>query len=431
MPEPVEQPYDPSAMLNKFLQPQPAASAPSAAAPAAAAAPATSAAVSAAAGGVNPTDAEQKAIEAAAAARAARTKLAPAVPAPAPAAALPPANAPIEGVPTDVMPAPPAVPDASDLEGAPAEVKTNEKARSAWTGIKRDNKTLQATVTSRDQEIARLKADLEAAKTIKPAEMEEFAALKHTVEEQEATLQRVSLENSAAFKARYDNKVRRQQEWISGLLQRAGQPEPEAKALAAKLTDPATGVNEIDNLLSGVTNSQSLMGQLANSAFQAVQIQQQRAQALADAKATSAVLQEEQSRTSVAELSKVIVEGTAKMVPRLVAERSWAYAESQDPQWNTQRDQLVAAARLVLRENKPDEIIKHVMEGQAAAVYRRVAESENARANALQAELDKRMRSRPRVGAGAIDEPVVDTPPAVPPKPMDLDARLAQHLKQR
>jgi len=310
-------------------------------------------------------------------------------------------------------------------------VSSNPKARSAWAIIKKELKESKELLEREAAERKRLSEELKVAKAQKPPDMTELAALKTQVEDYEAQLARVSLEHSRAFKARYDEPLKTKKNWAATVLEKNVKLDKEAAVkLAEQLSNPNNTTDDIQNLLGEFPPV--VQSTLATYAFDAIDLQNQRKQAISDWRATQSVLADQDQRLSAAELSKVIVEGTSQAVDRLGREQSWIFLESQgNAEWNKQRDSIIGAARHILREARPEEVTKYVLEGVAAARYRSMAEAEHQRANALQAELAGYISLRPGVGGGAVVEDPTPPPAAPVKKPVNPDAWLTQAFAKK
>ena len=351
-------------------------------------------------------------------------------PAPAPApAVLPPAGSEILGVPEDVRPTSTPAPADEPHPDDPPELADNPKARSAWTVLKQGLKAAEAKARQYDNEKKLLAQQLEQAKAQKPPDMTELAALKDQVQEYENKLSQVALEQSRAFKDRYDNQIAQKQSWAAAVLMKLNKPEAEAKLLAERLANPENTAEDIQSMLG--SELPVVQATLSQYAWDTMAIKQQREQALKDWKATQATLSDQDQRYSVAERSKAVVDGTSQALSQLVQEQSWAFMESAaNPAWNQQRETLIQQARYALRENKPNEIVKLVMEGVSAKVYRQMAERADAKARELQAELNKIVGLRPGVGGNGSALPL-NTPPADPKKPVNADEWLRKNVTGR
>lgn len=320
--------------------------------------------------------------------------------------------------PADVRAAKPPVEDLTLDPDAPKEVQAKDpKAVNAWTKIKRREKELERMLAEKEAALA------EAGKA-KPPELEELAALKKQVDEYEEKIGKLSIVESKAFKDRYDTKLNQNfSRGVGILMKQAGKAQEDAVRIMRELVKPGVTQDQFQDLLGDLVPAvQGMVGQTVYDFHDTVS---QREQAINEWKSTRAALEEGDQRASMADLSKLLVEGTDAAAKQLASEQSWLYIESkEDPKWNQQREQLVSAARHILREGKQDEIVKYVMEGVAAARYRSFAEAESRRADKLQDELSRRLGVRPKVG-GAAD--VQSAPAAKPAGSTDFESWAAQN----
>jgi len=288
----------------------------------------------------------------------------------------------------EVTPEPP--PEAD--EGEPAETKTDPKARSAWTNIKRENKDLKS-------EVKELKVQLESKASEEPPEKLQVVELQQQIDQYEEKLGQLDVAQSRSFKSRYDQPISEQITKGLQLLVRAGQEEGDARALLSQVLKPGLAIQGMQELMDGLPTV--VQGAITNIAMEVQDTQAKRAAAIQQWKQTKAGLQEEERRLNMADLSKTVSKDVDVAVDQLVAEQSWLFAKSErDPKWNTHRESLMNAAKHVLAEGNSGELVKYVLEGLAAAKYRSWGEQEHTRALALKAELDNRLRRTPGVGGG-------------------------------
>lgn len=324
--------------------------------------------------------------------------------------------------PADVKaPVSPAQYDPTKDPEAPLEVQSgkDQKAINAWTRSHREIKELKQALA--DEVAAR-----EAASKVKPVELEELAKLKTQVDSYEEQIGKLSIIESRSFKERYEAPLQQHFSRGVGILIKAGKPQEEAVKTMRELIKPGNTQEQVQELLGDVATA--YQGAVLQTTFDLQDTVAKREQAIQEWKATKAALSDGENRTSMADLSKMLVEGTTTAAERLAQEQSWLFVESkQDTGWNKQREDLVSAARHILRENKPDELIKYVLEGVAASRYRAFAEAESKRADGLLAELNERAGIRPRVGGGA----VVDGVPAEPaPKTASVETFVNQYISK-
>lgn len=303
-----------------------------------------------------------------------------------------------------------------DDPDAPPEVKTNPKAASAWAKGKQHERQLEQEKKQLALRAQQLEAALKEEREKKNLEAQtEVEQLRKQVQEYEDRVGQLDIAQTKSFRERYDTVMERLHAKNVSLLARTGMPEAEANDLATKLIATRGDIAQIQSLVS--QESPMVQSALLQNTQELLDTAQQRQQALASWRDTRAALQAQSERSSTAETTQTIVEATTKASKDLVLENSWLFAESQENQeWNQRRDELIRQARHVLREGRPADVAKMVLEGAAATWYRRWGEHEHARAEKLAAELQARVGSLPGLGVSTVAEAAGGTANA-PAKP--------------
>jgi chromosome segregation ATPase len=345
----------------------------------------------------------------------------------APAAAAPQATV-VNGLvspPADVRSTPAEPPaadagDGADLKGPdgiepPDDARTQPKAKSAWTQKNHVIKELNQKLADAEAKRKALADELDQVRT-KPMELEEIAALKTKLQDAEERVGRLDIAQTQAFRERYDMPIQTEHQQLVAFLQRAGKTPEDATKMATEALKAGANMTELQNVLADEpTIVQSSVAQSVNRILTAAE---QRQAALQDWQSTRSALNESVTRESTATLLHSVVESTDKAVADLVSEGSWLLTESPtDQDWNRQRDEIIRAGRVVLKEARPTEIAKYVLEGIAAAKYRLWGESEAAKAEKMAAEMAKRNSVRPGVGGSNVEyqEPAAPRPAAINP----------------
>ena len=301
---------------------------------------------------------------------------------------LPAADGPLAGAPD---PEPPAgIPD-------PPEIAKDPKAHSAWTVLKRTNKTLE-------QQITQLKSEVEQAK-----KNPEIETLRQQVTAAEERIGKLDLTQSRAFQEQYVAPARAVASRAVQMVMRAtGRSQEEATDLVKQATAPGLSQEQLQDLMGG--EPPSVQGVLLQTSVELGEIVQRRDAALSDWRATHDKLQVDSERTVTATQMKKIAESTAEAAEALAAqEGSWLFDKHDtDSNWNDQRDRLVSAARAVLRDGKPEELAKYVLEGVAAAVYRKFGTDAFNKYAELRNSVERSNARRPRLGGR--EEPLGQAP---------------------
>lgn len=344
--------------------------------------------------------------------------------APAPAPAQAPADAPVAPSPnlrpgfsvqelidasrsTPVAPSPVEdAPDGPEADpDAPAEAQKDGPARNAWTKIKGENKTLRTQLET----LKRQYEEVAAKPAVDPAIAAEVERLRQQTQEYENTIGQLEITRSKAFQQRYDAKIMNLRTKAVQRIAEASDRSPEDAASMLRALEQAKTPQEARELVAGEPSI------VQGTAFQAyLEIREafgERQRAIEDWRNTRPTIETEAERESDSERLRRIVDATATALPVLVAppdkggENSWIYMDQpEDVEWTARRQGLLSAARAILRDNRPGEVEKMVLEGVAAKVYREFGESQYARVKELEASLARRNKATPRVNGGGSSE---------------------------
>lgn len=285
-----------------------------------------------------------------------------------------------------------------DMAGAPAGVEADAKARHAWVTLRREARQFKT-------ELDQARKDLDAAKAAKPPEVEEVAKLKQQLSDYEDRIGKLDVTQSKTFQAQFDQPLNSLFTRSLSIMTKSGKDPRQARDLLLRVINPNASFEEIQSALS--EEPVAVQGALFNNAVEMVELQKRRHAALSDWRSTAAALRENESRTSVAQLSQAIVADTTQAVEALRDEGSWLFMKSDvDQQWNTDVDQRIKAVHGILKMNNPADLVKYVADGVAARTYRQLHAAASTRVKELEAELARRNGVVPRMaGGGTVPTP--------------------------
>lgn len=327
----------------------------------------------------------------------------------------PPADVVKRGTKPVSSPAVSATPTPQDIP-EPPEVKTDPKARVAWTHLKRELKeketalgTREAALAAKEKELVTLRSEMEVLKS-SALPVAEVDTLKKQVAEYEDKLGRADVTATSAFRDRYDRP--RQQAFMRGvqILTKTGKSPEDAQKRMIELLETKDKFQELQQKL--VEESQPVQGALMQLVMDIDGLEKSRGDAIANWRQSKAALQEEENRMVKSEASKIASQSISSAVESLRQEGSWLFMESDsDDKWNLGVKDRILAVQGILRQNDPSELVKYIADGIASRQYRELYEHEHAEFLKLQDEMNKRIGVRPGV-AGAASTPGASTPPA-------------------
>lgn len=301
-------------------------------------------------------------------------------------------------IPADVLGGAADVPEAgSDDEPEPPEIRDDPKANHAWQTLKAEKKQLGARVKELEAQVAATSA----------ADPEEVKALREQVASLEGKVGQYDLAETAEFKQRYEVPFKQSLRKGASLLQRAGKSEEEAEALMARLADPRTSLEQIQEMV--IDEPVAIQGALINLATDMSDISSQRAQALEDWKETKAALQIQEQRDNEVRLAEDIEAASTKALEQVLSEGNFMYSQSSNEDWNAQVAERVNAAKGIIKSATPEELVKWVMEGVTAKPLRDMLAQAHALAESRKAELEGVVSKSPKLKSG-------DGKPPKPPK---------------
>lgn len=261
---------------------------------------------------------------------------------------------------------------------APVEVpahvaRKGTKSIETWKALHAELATKEAALADmerdrllKEQEIQELNKKLAAA----PPE-DEIKGLKQKLQEQEDFIGRIDVTKSKVFQEKYDEPLRQTFAKLVQTFIRSGRDERQAVELARSvfrpgLNDPA----ELEKALPGDASA-VLVGAVSAILDDREALVAKREEALRDWRSTRAADQAEETRRQLAESSSVLSRAGESAFDAVVKDGSWLYQRGQDPKWNEGVEARRAAAIGYLRNGKPEDIARLVLEGVASPTYRK------------------------------------------------------------
>lgn len=311
----------------------------------------------------------------------------------------------------------------------PAEAQKDGREKNAWTRIKGELKREKA-------EKLALKKELEAARAApqaKPEELSELEALRKSVQDQENMLGQIEITRSKSFQKRYDMPIVTARAKLSRALAALGDRSPEDAAQIVQALESCRTIQEARDLVSG--ESGDIKGVALTGYMELQEHHSTRNQAVEDWRNTRPAVETEEDRVSAGERLRQIVDATASALPDLSApieskgEGSWIFMDQPDDvEWTDRRNSAISTARATLRdagvERVTPELAKIAMEGAVSKLYRKFGEDQFARANELQATLDRRNKTSPRVNGGGSGSAPGPQKQAAPDSPKRIEGGL-------
>jgi len=333
------------------------------------------------------------------------------------------------GEPT--APTAPAEPPPLPADPEPTEVATDPKAKNAWTKKNQRISELERAIRDRDAQLATTMRELEEAKKPDPRMSEEVERLRTQVAELEGRLGRTDLEQSPAFRSKYDDRIddiRGESLKLMRQLVPGRQTEVAAQLLAR--VEQAESLAEAQGLLE--SEPPAVQGFVLHNLARIREIQQQRDAALQDWKTTKPAVEESFRRKQEEGRLRTVIESTSAALEELAkpdGENSWIFSSRpEDRDWGSRQQKLLASARAILRDNDAGEIAKMVLEGVACKLYRQWGESCYNKMVEMQAALDRRQRfSQTATAPGA---PAPAPRPAQAPAPKTESGDILDRARQ-
>ena len=311
------------------------------------------------------------------------------------------------------MPEPPPAPEPEIPD--PPEIKTDPRAAKAWELGKKERKELKAKYEAAQQQAKELMAQLSEEKSGKS---EREVELTKRLAELENEVGRYSLRATDDFKNKYVKPVEAQYRKAVSALVRANVPADEAQNVVAKLIK-SQSAEEVETALSELPRF--VQGVVSAAVFEAQELERQGLEAEQQWKQTRAALGSEASQIEEAKFKKALVNDTVEAAQQLADKYgSWAFkADVADPKQLEWREKAVLTAQHILERGSDRDLARAILEGVAAPSYRKWGEAWKAKATALQAELEAREASKPRLGAGGQIAPPA-AKPVTPPKALTI-----------
>jgi hypothetical protein len=152
----------------------------------------------------------------------------------------------------------------------------------------------------------------------------------------------------------------------------------------------------------------AIQGALVNLSADLGEIQSQRMDALKSWKDTRAALKIQEQRNMEVRLAEDIEAGTRVAHEQVVKAGNWMLMPSQDPEWNNQVSQRIAAAKGIIRSGQKEEILQWILEGITAKPLREMLANVHQLSEQRKAELDKLVAKTPGLRSGGGQPPTVD-----------------------
>jgi hypothetical protein len=279
----------------------------------------------------------------------------------------------------------------------PAQVKSDPKANKAWQKHKADKKALKLRVQE-------LEAAVEQSKNAKTPDVEEVAALQTKIEEYEAKLGQYDLAATQEFQQRFDAPIQAALRKGASLLTRGGMEPDAAKQLMQKLSDPTLSMDAIQEAVTDLPYA--VQGAVVTAITEYGEMANARNEALAHWKETKAAVGEQANRQAEINLLQNLEKDTAAAVEKLRASGNWMYQQSADnPDWNKTIEARITLAKGILRSATPETLVEFVLEGATARDLRGLYMQAQQLADKRKAELDKLVKSGPKLSGGGGTEP--------------------------
>ncbi len=287
--------------------------------------------------------------------------------------------------PDEPAPEEPADADGGTDDPAPAEVSRDPKAAHAWAELKRQNKELKKQLE-------------EASKASAAAPADEVESLRSKLSEYEEKVGQFDLTATQAFQQRYDTPMRTLLKRGIALLTKAGMEPAEASKVVQGVYS-AQSQEAIEDLVAG--QPVSVQGALAMYSAEYSELASARAGAVKDWRASKAALAAQQERDQEIAIAEMAQRDIAQAMSQSLAEGNWMFRRTngQDPEWDKKVAERELLVRGLVKNAKPSEIIKWVIEGVTAKPLRELYAFETKRARKLQQELEAALGGSPRLGA--------------------------------
>jgi hypothetical protein len=299
-----------------------------------------------------------------------------------------------------------------DDDYEPPEVKGDTKAAHAWKSVKQERKQLRDKVKELESALA-AKPKTEETRT-----PEEVAALRQQVTELEQRLGEYDLSSTSSFKQQFEQPILQVVKRGANILVRSGKSSEEANSLMAKITDPSKTMEQIQDLIAD--EPIAVQGALMTAVGEFSELAERRQEALQHWQDTKAALKDHETRETEVKLVQDVEQNTQVALQKVVEEGNWMYAPGDNPEWNTQVQERVAAAKGILRSASREDLVKYVLEGVTARPLRQMFEETYKLAEQRKAELDRLVGRQPGYRGPSEDPPPRQPGKLEKGKPMEI-----------
>jgi hypothetical protein len=299
-----------------------------------------------------------------------------------------------------------------DDDYEPPEVKGDTKAAHAWKSVKQERKQLRDKVKELESALA---AKPKTEETRTPEEVE---TLRKQVTELEQKLGEYDLSSTSSFKQQFEMPIKQVVKRGANILVRSGKSPEEANSLMVQITDPSKTMEQIQDLIAD--EPIAVQGALMTAVSEFSELAERRQEALQHWRDTKAALKDSETRETEVKLVQDVEQNTQVALQKVLEEGNWMYAPGDNPEWNAQVQERVAAAKGILRSASREDLVKYVLEGITARPLRQMFEETYQLAEQRKAELDRLVGRQPGYRGPSEDPQPVTGKKLEKGKPLDI-----------
>lgn len=288
-----------------------------------------------------------------------------------------------------------ATPDTVDEPVPEGVARDGAKGMNAYQKIKLEKKEALKKASELEKKIQELEARVNNGQ--KPPEMQQLVDMQKQIKEYEDRIGQLDITQSKAFKTRFDLPISQTVKQGEALLARSGMSPEQAQTLVQQLIK-APDAHTASELIAD--QPVPVQGALYTIATNVSRMIGEREDAIANWRETQAAQSETDVRDQEISLAQNIEQDTSEAVQQALEEGNFMYTKNgtMPKEWNEAVDQRITAVKGILRNSKPAELVKWVVEGLTARDLRAMLSKEHLRANKLEQELQSRHSLRPRLG---------------------------------